>query len=410
MRELSEARIAVNTADEPTDEQRAALVAADRALAAALESDGDGDGDPSLATTDGSAAEDDERAELRARASVGRMIQSGGRDGAEAEVSAAYDLPAGRIPLQLIWPDAGEEDRAVSTTGTQTTNQQPIAPGIFLNPLMEALGIRSPTVPAGIGAYPFIKTSGKAGAALPGETDANNAAAAAISVATVWPARITGTIEWAMEDAAILQGLEAALRRNIREVLDDTINGQVLTGTGNQSVDRKATPDAAGLKGLLTQYPATASTAKPVDTVAQIISKLTGLVDGTYAENYGDIRLFSSTRALGFLKGVIRDTGSGIDMLQWLESTFAASRFSGRIAGVAADVGKAGYDPVLAHRTARGTGALAPIWQGIEAITDEITGAAKGQTSVTLRMLMGGVLVTRSDSYKTATLNTVIGS
>lgn len=411
---VAEARAAINEADEPTAEQRQALNDADSALADLLRADPDPDPvpvDPADGATDPEARE---RVELRARASVGRILalRAGQHvvDGAEAEVAEAHGCAPGRIPVEMILPDL-EERAASGVNQVQSTTTAPIAPNIFKTPLARELGISQPTVGAGIQAYPYISGDGSAGPALPGATDANNAKAAAVSVATIWPARITGTIEWQMEDAAVLGDLETALRANLRSVMEDAMDTQLLTGDGNQSVQRKAVPDKAGLRGLLTQYPATASADKPPSTVDQIVALATAMLDGTYAERFGDIRMFTSVGAARFLKGLLRNAAGGSeDMVEYLESSFQSLRYSARIADVAPSSGKAGYAAVLGHRTSRGLGAIAPVWQGIETIVDQITGAAKGVTAVTLRMQMGGVLVLRSGAYTVATLKTVVGT
>lgn len=414
---VAEARAALNAADEPTDELRAALTTADNALAELLRADPPNDPDPIPVNGNGDGPEDPEareRRELRSRASVGRILalRAGQSiiDGAEAEVAAAHGCAPGRIPVEMILGDLTEERAASGANQVQSTNTAPIAPNVFKTALARELGISQPTVPAGIAAYPYISGDGAAGPALPGEADANNAKAATVSVASIWPARVTGTIEWQVEDAAVLGDLETALRANIRSVMEDAMDTQLLSGTGNQSVGRKATPDAAGLKGLLTQYPAVQPADKPVSTVAQIVAAATGMLDGTYAERFGDIRLFTSVGAARFLKGILRVEEDAEDMVQYLERSFASLRYSARIADNAAATGKAGYAALLGHRTSRGLGGIAPVWQGIETIVDQITQAAKGVVSVTLRMQMGGVLVLRSSAYTVATLKTVVGT
>lgn len=410
---VAEARAALNAADEPTDELRSALTTADNALAELLRADPEPD--PIRLNGDGTEpdAEERERIELRQRASVGRLLalRAGQQviDGAEAEVAAAHGCPPGRIPVAMLLPDLAEERAASGANQVQSTTTAPIAPNVFKTALARELGIAQPTVPAGIQAYPYISGDTAAGPALAGAADANNAQAATVKVATIWPARITGTVEWQVEDAAVLGDLETALRGNLRSVMEDAMDTQLLSGTGNQSVDRKATPDAAGLKGLLTQYPAVQPSAKSVSTVANIVALATAMLDGVYAERFGDIRLFTSTGAARFLKGLLRVDESAEDMVQYLERSFQSLRYSARIPDGAAVTGKAGYAALLGHRTSRGLGGIAPVWEGIETIVDQVTQAAKGVIAVTLRMQMGGVLVLRSDAYSVATLATVAG-
>ena len=416
---VAEARAAINAAEEPTPEQRQALTDADAALAELLRADPDPDPLPVNDPADPATPEERERRELRGRARVGRILslRSAGHsiDGAEAEVAEAHDCPVGRIPVEMLFDDYGvREDRAASAAGNvQSTNTHPIAPSIFLTALARRMGISTPTVPAGIQAYPYISADGSAGPALPGAADANNAKAAGVSVSTIWPARITGTIAWRMEDAALLGDLESALRANIRAVMEDAMDKELVAGTGDGSVGRGNNVSTAGLKGLLTSYPAVAPSdadKAKASTVDNIVAGTVGLLDGTYAESFAAIRLLTSTGAAKYLKGLLRGQATDTDMLQYLESTFASVGYSARMPDTAASSGVAGYAPVLAHRTSRGIGGIAPVWQGIETIVDQVSGAAKGETSVTLRMLMGGVLVLHSAAYETFTLKTAVGA
>lgn len=414
---VSEARAALNAADEPTDELRAALTEADAALAELLAADPEPD--PVPVNPDAPDAEERERIELRERASVARMIslRAGGQavDGAEAEVAAAHGIVPGRIPVEMLL-NLRREERAASAAGeVQATNTHPIAPGVFLTDLAMRMGIANPTVPAGVQAYPYISTDAKAGPALPGAADANNEAAAAVSVSTIWPARITGSIKWRVEDAVLLADLETALRGNLRSVLEDAIDTQLVSGTGDGSVSRAATPTKAGLKGLLTQYPATEPTGgdkAKADTAATLVTLAASFLDGRYAERFRDLRFFTSTTAARFLKTLLRNTGgaSERDMVEYLEDTYGSLTYSNRLPSTDAQTGVAEYSPFLAHRTSRGLGGIAPVWQGVEAIVDQITGAAKGEIAVTLRMQMGGVLVLRSEAYKAGTIKTAAGT
>lgn len=413
---VHEARAALNAADEPTDELRSALTDADAALAELLR--GEDPPDP-IPVRDGPEedAESRERRELRERASVARMLSLRASrsvvDGAEAEVAEAHGIPAGRIPVEMLFDLGDREERAASASGqVQATNTHPIAPNVFITDLAMRLGISTPTVPAGVQAYPYITGNASAGAALPGATDANNAQAAAVSVETIWPSRITGTVQWRVEDAVLLGDLETALRGNLRSVMEQAIDTQLISGAGDGSVDRGKNVTTAGLKGLLTQYPATEPTGADkakAATAANVVSLVTGLLDGIYAERFGDLRLFSTPRAAQYLKGLLRIAQDPMDMLMWVENVASSFTSSARLSSTDAASGVAEYSPFLAHRTARGLGGIAPIWQGIETIVDEITGAAKGEIAVTLRMQMGGVLVLRDDAYVAGTLKTAAG-
>ena len=207
---------------------RAAVVAEGDAEKRALENEPD--------------AELRERLELRGRANVTGYLRAAlaGRrvDGAELELQAAAKIGDG-IPLEL-WDvgrpsDRGAELRADVATGAPGTvgvNLDAIRPAVFSESILPRLGVELPRVESGSYASATITTSLSAGSRAKGG-DAM-AAAAAFTVVTATPKRISARLGIRIEDVAAVgqANFESVLRENLSLVLSDELDKQGLNGAG----------------------------------------------------------------------------------------------------------------------------------------------------------------------------------
>ena len=196
---------------------RAAVVAGDVAAEAGTTTAGDG------------ATEDRERLELRQRASLSRFLLAAlkGRsvDGAEAELQTEAGVDG--IPLEL-WDTATEaraaETRADAPTGAPGTvgvNLDRIRPAVFAHAVLPRLGVEMPRVASGTYASATISTSLTAASQAKG--GAAEASAAAFTVTSVTPKRISARLGIRIEDVAAVgqANFEAALRENLSLILSD---------------------------------------------------------------------------------------------------------------------------------------------------------------------------------------------
>lgn len=389
------ARAALNDADEPTDDLRAALTSASAEVRDALE-----DASEPANTEPASNAPDARVAELRESVRPGRYlaaaIQGQPVAGAEAEYAAEMGCP-GAVPLDMF---AEPETRADAvTTGPDANTQRntaAILPAIFQGSVAAMLGIEMPTVAAGQAVYPIITKSATAAPASP--ATARDATAATIGVTALGPSRITGSVVYRKEDAALLGDLDSALTGNIRAVLTDAFDNQIINGNAT----------APNMRGLQTQLPLPAAgTDAAATTYAVLVQRAAGMIDGLFAETFGELRAAMSVQAYAYLASLFRANENDDTGLDFLMRMFGTVRANGRIAQAAQTAADGARSSVFVRRSrAVGRVAVAPVWQGVNLIRDEITGASAGTVKVTADMLVGGIGFLRSDAFATFSIAT----
>ena len=348
------ARAALNDADEPTEELRNALAAASAECRAALEAASEPEPDPAD-LGGGDTGPDAQLAEVRSRVAPGGYIRAAilGRhlDGAEAEYADAMGCP-GAMPLDLF---AEPETRADATTegpdADTERNTAAILPAIFRGSVAAMLGIEMPTVASGQAVYPQITQSVTAAPAEP--ATARDATAATIGVQTAAPKRITGSVVFRKEDAALLGDLDSALVGNVRSVLTDAFDDQIINGNGT----------SPNLRGLQKQLPLpAAATDAAATTYANVVSRAAGMVDGLYAETFADLRAAMSVEAYAYLASLFRSNNVADTGLDWIMRQFGTVRANGRIKQAAQTAASGARSSVFVRR-ARPVGrvAVAPV-------------------------------------------------
>ena len=411
----SETREALNgLADDAPDTDRAALVAKAQAIEKELrealaepEPDpGDDQGDGGPAAID---AEERERREIRSRATVAGYLTAAlrrqGVTGAEAEYADACGCP-GQMPVGMLF-DRPAETRAAATVAAAAVAETPMptAGQVFVSPLASALGIMTPTVPAGTAAFPYVSTGVSPATVAAGSAVADSSPA--ISAHTADQRRVSASFQFQAEDAAKLADLESTLRENLSAALAHAFDSQIVSGDNN----------SPNLHGLLAQKPATAPGDNVVTTFATLIDAVKDFVDGTYAEDFGQVRLVTSPTVANFLTGLLRSATDPTSALEWLRKTYPGGFRISKQAPVIAPVNhgtsgnrRAGGGGLWAVRTRVAALAYAPIWMGMDVITDPYTEAKKATTIVTAHMIVGGVAIVRPDAYTVATVRTAQGA
>ena len=287
----------------------------------------------------------------------------------------------GAIPLECL---GDVETRAVSpapATGTPQ-NTTAIMPAVFDRSAAAGLGVEMPMVAAGSASYPVITQSVTAGARAKG--GAAPETAATITPYIVSPRRITGSFRIAREDEAMLPDLEPALRRDLGDVLSDTVDGQVIGGD-NQ---------APNLNGIATQLTGPTAPATGAETFDRYVGAAASHVDGLYSYTLGDVRLLVGPHTYRHAAATFRGTDGEMSAQTYLGTHTGGFRASRRIADPASNVQRA-----IVRRAAPGRVAVAPVWQGVELIRDPYTGAGKGETVLTVLLLMGGVAILRPSAF-----------
>lgn len=332
--------------------------------------------------TDPASENTGEGAELRqltGRAKLSRYLASAATgspvDGAEAELREAYGIEdASGVPWAAIAPRqlSDVETRADAVTPAPSTlprSQDAILARVFPSTGAAFLGVGMPRVPVGEASFPVL-TSGQTAKTL-AKGGTVESVAGTFSVLNLSPKRITARFSFAVEDAAVLRGMESALREDLSASLASAIDKAILTGDGTA-------PNVSGFFDSSSGSLTVPSNPSAVASYENYLASIGDQIDGQYANGAGAVRVLIGAQTAGHM---VRTLQSGSGMTAW-ESV---SRLAGglRVSGsVPAMDGTSKVQHAIAKRgTARA--AVAPIWEGVRLIRDEITGAASGQVHVT---------------------------
>ena len=342
-----------------------------------------------------------ERRDLRERASLteyllarmqGRLVQ-----GPEAELTAAAETRDGAIPLEL-WdtPETIERrqtDTVSGAPGTVGVNLDRIRPAVFANSIAPRLGIEMPRVMSGTYASATISTSLTATAeAKSGRADAT---AAAFTVTSVTPKRISARLAIAIEDVAAVgqANFESILRENLSLVLSDQLDDQAINGNGTA-------PNLTGIFERLTD-PGAPTAVADFDAYAAAHA---GGVDGLWSNTIKDVSIVV-----------------GPTTYQHASRTFqTATNYKGELSAAAYAMTNAGglwtnermpdassnVQQAILYRKGRsmmgGAGAMrtavCPHWNEI-GIDDIYSGSATGERFFTLHVLLGDVILVQPAAY-----------
>ena len=328
------------------------------------------------------------RVELRAYLQA--AMDGASLSGAEAEFNKALGIGDGAGAVQVPWEallppgwHPGQERRmeqrqdvaTVPAADMHTENMQPILARIFQRTVAAFLGVTMPMASVGERRYP-VMTGGTSASmqAAGGEVDAG---AASYTVTTIEPTRLTARYLFRVEDLAMVSGLEASLRGDLRAVMGDELDRQILTGNGT----------APNLAGVFDDDSGLAAPAEPSNeaTVDDYIDVITSQVDGTNAYQTGDVRLLIGTNTLRHAaKKFI--SGTDTSALEYVRRLSGGYRTSARV-------------PALAAKKQEGMAirmngvAVAPVWPTLSLIRDVYSGAAKGEVALTAIALYGFEIV-----------------
>ena len=398
---LSEVRSKLNSigsTDNPTDEQLKeveplkkeyeTLETRFRALTVA--------GEPENTDVGGSTDSDGEAKErsnlenkIELRAYLQAAMDGRALDGAEKEYNESLGIDAGtlQVPWQALAPTEERRqveervDAVTSVSGTPdlpTENMAPILGRVFQRSVAASLGIRMPSVGVGQRNYPVMTDGVTAEMKAAGaEVDAD---AATYSVTVINPTRLTARYVFRVEDLAVVAGLEASLRDDLRKAMTDELDKQLLTGNGT----------APNLAGLFDDDALAAPSAPTAETdVAGYINLITGQVDGINANSTNDVRLLIGPATLrhAATKFITSTAVSALDMLNRLAGSV---RISARVPAVKM-VSSKRHQELLATRM-NGV-AVAPVWPTLSLVRDIYSGAKKGEVALTAIALYGFKIV-----------------
>ena len=321
---------------------------------------------PVITTTTVQDGEDRELRSVIDRANAGNIFEAAlehrATTGPEAELQAHFHLAANAIPLTLL------ETRAVTPApGQVAQNQAAIIPGVFPMSCAAFLAVDLPTVPVGDAVYPVLTTNADAGTPAENATQAETTGAFSASVLT--PSRIQASFFYSREDQARFSGMGEALRMNLSDALSDKMDQQILGGT----------------EGLFTGTKLANHNVTAVTSYANYRSELAyGRVDGTFAGSVGDLKMVMGAETYGHAASQFRSANAGDRAaLEDLMAVTGGVKVSAHVP--AASGANKRQDAVIRLGARRDM--VAPIWEGVTLIPDEITKAASGQIVITAVML-----------------------
>ena len=322
------------------------------------------------------------RAELRN--AFHAVMNGAALSGAEKELQEHRGLSGHHLPWDLIAPRARPEARmetradAVSAAPADSHLQQhPILARVFARSATATLGVAMPMVPVGEQNYPVVTTTDVA-SILAKDAAEGDTADAGITAHTISPTRLQRSYLFRREDQAVLAGLEEALRADLSGAVSTLLDAQVLAGDGS----------APNFGGFLAAS-ANGGVADRSDTPARATFALsageaaTG-IDGVYAGSLAECAIVIGDDTARDLASKFTTNGD-ISALAYMQRTAGAVMASAHVPAVAATF----QDGVLARMGAPGMNSVCPVWDGMFAIRDEITGRKSGQISITIGMLAG---------------------
>ena len=319
--------------------------------------------------------------DLQGRVSFGRYLQgfANGEQltGAERELAEHRGITtAGNwLPWDsLLGPAAPVELRADAVTPApgsgNPTNQAEILQRVFARGAVARLGVAMPSVGVGTASYPIIGAGQSA--EFKAKDAEKDAAAGEIEPNALGPVRLQARVQFRVEDAMTTMGLESALREDLSRAISDQLDAQVV-GIGDPRVRGFL---ATSANGGLADY------ADPTVDVsfASVAEQAARGVDGKYAGGEDELAWVIGVETYAKLASLIQsnDSVSATERLRRLLRDFMASA---NIPAVASTI-QSGIIAKLGAADA-GMNAVAPIWEGLRLVRDEVTNADKGQIQVT---------------------------
>ena len=333
--------------------------------------------------------EDRQRRELAQSANVGQLVfdllNNRKTSGAMAEYQQEYGLADNEISIRQLMdreyhdPAQGLETRAVTPAPANVgQNQQPIIPYVFPQSAAAWLGVDMPTVGVGEVVYPVL-TSTLSVEALD-ENAAGTETTGSFSGDVLSPSRLQAEMFYSREDRARFAGMDAALRENLSLGLSDGLDKQIIAGTNG----------LLGSSGLTARAGDAGATATFATYRGLVYDNAT--IDGRYAGMASDVRVLMGPHGYNHAAGVYRSNNADDSALDSLMSVSGGVRVSAHIPDPASN------DQAVIVRKGLRRDMVAPIWENVALIPDEVTKAKNGQIVLTAVMLHA-VKIVRTDGF-----------
>ena len=344
---------------------------------------------------------DGEAAEIRAikrRSSLRNYLDAAskgtGLAGAEAELNDALEIRAGggiRVPWTMLIPDV--EFRADAPSDTTAldggTAQRPILRRLFGRSILDALGVRIDSVPAGMSEWPLL-TAGVAPDQV-AESAQKDAVKPTFTTVSLKPKRLTGRYVFTVEQAAQVAGIEAALRRDLGDAVMAKMSNQVINGDGT----------GVNVKGFLTALTAPDVPGSESGYAAYAAVGAKG-VDGIHAELESEVCVLLGVASYQHAAQISGNEEFATDALR--RRVKMALTTSYLPAPPDAGANKDSQD-CLIHSRGSDSGemrgdSVAAMWPALELVKDIYTKAGEGQVILTWTALWDAETAYRSGAYQ----------
>ena len=301
--------------------------------------------------------------------------------GATGELQTHLGLDMNQVPLALLRrnEEGPLETRAVTPAPADVgTNQGAILMYVFPASAASFLEIAQPTVGVGEQLYPIMTNAPSVG--TPAENAEQGETTGAFTTETLAPGRLQAAYFYSREDMHRFSGMAEALRESLSMGLSDGLDDQILSGTN-------------GLFSGTVLAHHNVTTATTFDLYMSQFAY--GRVDGRYASSAGEVKTVMGATSYAHAGETYRNASVDRNVLERLQEVTGGVRVSAHVPAAASNrqnaVMKIGMN---------GQAAVAPIWEGITLIPDEITKASRGQIQVTAVMLYAFKLLRAADYYK----------
>ena len=299
--------------------------------------------------------------------------------GAAAEFNAACDVASGdHVPVELFDGPARElrqaaqrsEHRAITPGPAIDGPVTPTIPYLFEQAVVTTLGLDYPTVASGMPQIPQISVAPPAGVVA--KDGAAPATAAAYTLASRSPKRLTGQIDFRVEDLSVLPSLESDLTTDLQGSLSSELDEEAFNGAGGTDA----------LNGLFSQAAAVTATGT-TDTFALALAAFAAQVDGRFARSMGDIRGVIGPATFAAYMALYHGGSGDMTVYEKIRSLVGSLVMSDRMPAVASGAQKG-----LITRNAAGRPIRIYTWASLSLIRDPFSGAGTGKVTVTAVQLV----------------------
>ena len=330
--------------------------------------------------------------ELRSSVDFGRYVSAamgghGVTNGPELELNQHLRIADGYFPMELL---AGKLETRALRDGDAQTSQGTWLDRVFHGTAAESIGISFRPVSPGVAAYP-VTTAGGAPQQR-GRTQAAAARTYTVNVTEIKPARRAVHGVYSIEDDARLPGIAAAIERDMRMAMVESVDLAVFNSDSGANED---TADIVGLQTAgITEATLTQANSKKADEVLKFFLEY---VDGKYAASLSDVRIVASVGTNVLWYGSVHaPTVDNQSIAQFLMASGLSWTARGGI-DAATTNGKFGAYVGLA-RGVDGAG-IAAVWEQGQLIRDPYSGATTGEVQLTLNYLFQ-LAFPRTDNFK----------